>query len=71
MQLKFMPDPLKDAAFEAVGKINVGNFDSDKPVLIGGGNLPQGPVSLDGGEQFQIFLSGDKIILELSNVKRE
>ena len=66
-----MPDPLKDAAFEAVGKITVGNYDTDKPILIGKGNLPQGPVSLDGGEVFQIFLSGDKIILELSNGNRE
>jgi len=71
MKLEFMPEPLKDAPLQAVGKIKVrDNYDSDKPILLGEGNLPQGLVTLEGGEKFQVFILSDKIILELYDNKK-
>ena len=70
MQLEFMPEPLKDAPLQATGKISVSDhYDSDKPILIGKGILPQGLVTLDGGEAFKVFVHGDQIILEFHNSK--
>lgn len=70
MILNFAPNPLKDAPFEAVGKISVGNYDTDKPIVIGKGFLPKNEkVTLEGGEQFIVSVHGDRLILELRNYK--